>query len=65
MKNETFEAICPTCGKKNEVTVKLREDGFNEWEEIHCAWCGLFIDQVHSATTPQTRIIGGVSEESE
>lgn len=57
MKKETFEVDCSTCHKKNEVTIRLREDSFNEWEEIHCAYCGIFIDAVRSASTPKTKIM--------
>jgi endogenous inhibitor of DNA gyrase (YacG/DUF329 family) len=65
MREEVFEVVCPTCGRKNEVRAKVNDDGFNHWEDIPCAWCGLAVDTIRAASVPKTKIIGDAPEDSE
>lgn len=57
MKQVVFEETCPSCGKKNKVTVQKYEDSFNDRRDFHCAYCGLKIGSVGSVERPKTEIV--------
>lgn len=57
MKQDVFEENCPSCGKKNKVTVQKREEGFDDRRDFHCAYCGLKIGSVGAAERPKTEIV--------
>lgn len=62
MKKIVYKAVCPHCGKTNEVIAEQSE-GFNEPEEFHCDYCGLEIGEIPAAAPPETRYLPDDEEE--
>jgi uncharacterized Zn finger protein len=54
LKEEQLEMTCDKCGRRSKIFYRVRTDGFNEWESVHCAYCGLIIDSIKSACTPKS-----------
>ena len=63
-----FDQLCPHCGKTNEAEIVLRaslsfdEDGdviappVCERHDLHCAACGLKINNLFALEQPKTRL---------
>lgn len=57
MRRETYTAVCPHCGKTNEVVALHNESEFDEREEFYCDYCGLQIGEMNAAEPPVTKYV--------
>ena len=57
MRQEIRTAVCPHCGKTNQVPGLHNEIGFDEREEFYCDYCGLQIGELNAAEPPVTKYV--------